>query len=259
MLVVADQQTLGVGGQSGLAGSGKAEEDSGVLAVHIGVGGAVHGSDALERQVVVHHGEHTLLHLTAVPGVHDYLLAAGNVEHSGSLGIQAQLFVVFNLRLGSVVYNKIRSKALKLLIGGLYKHVLNEVGLPSHFNDETDRHAGILVGPTERIYDKKSLVGKLFQRDFLHGIPCFLTGRVVIVLIFIRGPPYGILGILVHNDEFILGRTPRIDTGHNINRAKLTHLSLFIAFQGRFGLLLEQCLIRRIVDNFCGSGDAVLT
>src|SRR5699024_5685935 len=62
VLVVADKQTLGVGGQGGLAGAGQAEEQSSVLAVHVGVGGAVHGGHALQGQVVVHHGEHALLH-----------------------------------------------------------------------------------------------------------------------------------------------------------------------------------------------------
>ena len=38
VLVVADQQALGVGGQGGLAGAGQAEEDGSVLALHIGVG-----------------------------------------------------------------------------------------------------------------------------------------------------------------------------------------------------------------------------
>ena len=42
VLVVADEETLGVGGKRGLAGAGETEEDSGVLALHVGVGGAVH-------------------------------------------------------------------------------------------------------------------------------------------------------------------------------------------------------------------------
>ena len=42
VLVIADEQTLRVGGKGGLAGAGEAEENSGVLAVHIGVCRAVH-------------------------------------------------------------------------------------------------------------------------------------------------------------------------------------------------------------------------
>ena len=42
VLVVADKQTLGVGGKGGLACTRKSEEDSCVLAFHVGVCGAVH-------------------------------------------------------------------------------------------------------------------------------------------------------------------------------------------------------------------------
>ncbi len=51
------------------------EEDCCVLTFHICVSRAVHGSDALEGEEVVLHGEHSLLHLTAVPCVEDNLLA----------------------------------------------------------------------------------------------------------------------------------------------------------------------------------------
>ena len=49
------------------------------------------------RQVVVHHGEHALLHLAAVPGVDDDLLAGGDVEGHAGLGVQTQLLVVLDL------------------------------------------------------------------------------------------------------------------------------------------------------------------
>ena len=84
VFVVADKQTFGVGGQCGLAGTAQTEEDSRVFAFHIGVCGAVHACNALKRQVVVHHGEHTFLHFAAVPSVDDDLLAAGDVEHNRS-------------------------------------------------------------------------------------------------------------------------------------------------------------------------------
>ena len=119
VLVITDQETLRVCGKSGLTCSGKSEEDCGVLTVHICVCRAVHGSDALQRQIVVHHGEHTLLHLSAVPGVDDNLLAACDVEYNCGLRIQTQLLVVLNLSLGSVVYNEVRLKVLKLLSGRL--------------------------------------------------------------------------------------------------------------------------------------------
>ena len=60
VLVVADEQPVRIGGQGGLAGARQAEEQSGVLAAEIGVGRAVHGGNAPQGQVVVHHGEDAL-------------------------------------------------------------------------------------------------------------------------------------------------------------------------------------------------------
>ncbi|CAN4027195.1 putative HTH-type transcriptional regulator ydfH, partial [Dysosmobacter welbionis] len=142
VLIVADEQAFGVGGQGGLAGAGQAEEQGGVLAVHISIGGAVHGGHTLQGQVVVHHGEHALLHLAAVPGVQDDLLPGGEVEDGGGLGIQAQLLIVLHLGLGGVVGDEVRLEVLQFLSSGLDEHILDEVGLPCHLHDEADGHAG---------------------------------------------------------------------------------------------------------------------
>ena len=203
VLVITDQETLRVCGKSGLTCSGKSEEDCGVLTVHICVCRAVHSSDALQWQIVVHHGEHTLLHLSAVPGVDDNLLAACDVEYNCGLRIQTQLLVVLNLSLGSVVYNEVRLKVFKLLSGRLNEHVGNEVCLPSYLNDETDCHTGISICSAECIYDIQLLVGKLFLSDLFDSCPCFLRCRMVVVLVLVRGPPYSVLGVLVNNDKFI--------------------------------------------------------
>ena len=85
MLVVADELTLRIGRESSLASTRKTEEDSCVLTVHVGVCRAVHRSDALQWEEVVHHREHTLLHLTAIPCVDDNLLLRSYVEHYSSL------------------------------------------------------------------------------------------------------------------------------------------------------------------------------
>ena len=96
VLVVADEETFRVGGEGGFACAAEAEEDGGVLAFHIGVCGAVHRGDALEREVVVHHAEHSLFHLTAVPGVEDYLLAGSDVECHAGFAVEAKFLVVLH-------------------------------------------------------------------------------------------------------------------------------------------------------------------
>ena len=74
VLVVTDEETLRIGRKGGLASSRKTEEDSGVLTVLIGVCRAVHRSDTLKWEEVVHHREHTFLHLSTIPCIEDNLL-----------------------------------------------------------------------------------------------------------------------------------------------------------------------------------------
>ena len=259
VLVIADEQTLRVGGQGGLAGAGQTEEDGSVLALLIGVGRAVHGGHALQRQEVVHHGEHTLLHLAAVPGVDDDLLLAGDVEGNAGLAVQAQLLVVLNLSLGGVVNNEVRLKISQLLSGGLDKHVGDKVCLPGHLHDEADSHAGVLVGAAEGIDNEQALVAQLLLGDVLHGRPGLLGHGVVVVLVLVAGPPNGVLGVLVHDDVLVLGRTAGVNAGHDIDSAQLGDLALLIAGQLGFGLLLEQHLIRGVMHDLGRAGNAILS
>ena len=258
MLVVADEKALGVGGKRGLAGAGKAEEDGGVLAVHVGVGRAVHRSDALEREVVVHHGEHALLHLAAVPGVDDDLLAGGDVEGHAGLGVEAELLVVFDLCLGRVVDDEVRLKVLELFRGRADEHVGDEVGLPCDLDDEADGHAGIVVRAAERVDDEQALVAKLLDSDVLDGLPGFLGHRMVVVLIGFGGPPHGVLGVVVDNDILIFGGAAGVDAGHNIDGAQLADLTLFVANQTSLGFLFEKHFVGGVAHDLGSTRNAIL-
>ena len=81
---------------------------------------------------------------------------------------------------------------------------------------------------------------------------------MVIIRILRCGPPNRILGLLVHNDEFVFGRTSGINTCHNVYRTKLGLHALVIACQCRIHLVLIQFLIGRIVDQFFGPRNAIL-
>ncbi len=258
VFVVADQQTLGVGGQGGLASAGETEEDGGIFTVHVRVGRAVHGGNALERQEVVHHGEHTLLHFAAVPGIDDDLLTGGDVEGHAGFGVQTQLLVVFDLRLGSVVNDKVRLEVFQLLLGGADKHVFNEMSLPSHFHDKADGHAGVMVRAAEGIHDVQALVAQFLGRQVLNGLPDLFAHGMVVVLVFGRRPPHGILGIFVNNDVLVLGGAAGVYAGHDVDRAQLADLTLFIALQTGLGLFRKQHFIGGIVNDFLGAGNAVL-
>ena len=259
VFVVADEQAFGIGGKSGFAGAAKTEEYSGVLSFHIGICRAVHGSNTLKRQIVVHHREHTLLHFSAVPGVYDNLFAAGDIEHNGGFGIETEFLVIFHFSLGSIVDYEIGLEVFEFFFGGFNEHVGYEMSLPCYFHNETDSHAGIFVCAAECVYDKQTLIGKLFLCDILNCRPCFLRCGMVVVFIFVRSPPHCILGIFVHNDELVFGRTSGINSGHDVYCAEFAYLPLLVAFESGFGFFFEQKLVRRIINDFCGSGNTVLS
>ena len=62
---------------------------------------------------------------------------------------------------------------------------------------------------------------------------------MIVILVFIGGPPYGVLRILIHYNELVFRRTPGVDTSHDIHCAKLADLSLFKTFQFWLCLLFK--------------------
>ena len=203
VLVIADKQTLGVGGEGCLASAAEAEEDGSVLALHVGVGGTVHRGNALQWQVVVLHGEHTLLHLAAIPCVDNHLLTAGGVEGYASFAVEAELLVVLHLSLRGIVDNKVGLKALKLLLGGLDKHILHKVSLPCHLYNEANGQAGSLVGTAVGIHHVELLVTELLDGNVLNLAPNLFAHGVVVVLIFLGGPPNLVVALCIVNDILV--------------------------------------------------------
>ena len=111
--------------------------------------------------------------------------------------------------------------------------------LPCNLNDETDSHTCVFVSSAECIYYEKFLVGKLLLGKIFNCIPCFLSCRMVIVLVLIGCPPNCVLGVLIHNDVFIFRRTSCVDTCHYIDSTKLADLTFLKALKLRFGLFLK--------------------
>ena len=122
-----------------------------------------------------------------------------------------------------------------------------------------DSHTGVGVGAAEQVHNIQLLgAGQLLQSQFLTGLPSLNGSRLVIVSELLGGPPNGVLGGLIHNDELVFGGTAGVDTGHNVDGAQLSQLTLVIAFQGGIHLSLEQLLVRRVVDDLGSTGDAIL-
>ena len=89
VLIITDQETLRICRKCCLSCSWKSEEDCCILSVQVCVSWAVHRSHSLKWEEVVHHREHTFLHLSAVPCIHDNLLFACDVEHYCCLWVQS--------------------------------------------------------------------------------------------------------------------------------------------------------------------------
>ena len=132
------------------------------------------------------------------------------------------------------------------------------MSLPSNLNDETNLHTCVLVSTAETINYEKTLVRKLLLSDVLNSCPSFLRSTVVIVMVFLRIPPYCIVRVLIINDELILRRTTSVDTSHYVYCTKLSLLTSFIALKTLFCFLIEQYFVRRIVQYFCCTCNTVL-
>ena len=132
------------------------------------------------------------------------------------------------------------------------------MSLPSNLNDETNCHARVLVRAAETINDEEALIGKLFLCDILNSSPSLFRGLVVIVMVCVAIPPNRVMGRLIIDDEFVLRGTAREDTGLNINGTQLRDLTLLVARQTILRLLLEENLVRRIVEDFRYASDSVL-
>ena len=174
------------------------------------------------------------------------------------LGIEAEFFVVLNFCLGSVEDYEIRLEVLKLFLCRLDEHVLDKVCLPCHFHDEADSHAGVFVGAAECVGNIQLLAGQLFHSDFFAGLPGFLGSNVVIIGILGGGPPHGVFGVLIHDDEFVFRGTAGVDAGHDVDCAKLSLDALVKTFEVFLHLFLIQELIGRIADDLCCAGNAIL-
>ena len=81
---------------------------------------------------------------------------------------------------------------------------------------------------------------------------------MVVVLVLVGGPPHGVLGGIVHNDELVFGGAAGVNAGHDVDGAQLADLTLFIAFQAGLGLFFEKRFVGRIVDDFSRSGNTIL-
>ena len=173
MFIIANQAAFRVGGKGGFASTGKPEEDSDIL-FFPDVGGAVHGSDALQRQQVVHDREHPFFHFAAVPGTADQLDTLGQVKGDEVFGVQTLLFPLRVGAFGAVHHDEIRLKVCQFFIARANKHVLHEMRLPGDFGNKADAQAGVGVSAAEGVNDEETFAGELAGDQSFQVLPRFL-------------------------------------------------------------------------------------
>ena len=226
VLVVSDQETLGVGGEGGLTGSGETEEQ-GAVAVLADVGGAVHGEDALQGKGVVHHSEDSLLHLTAVLGTDDEGEILLQIETDEGLAIQTlALPVLVHQTLAGVDHGEVGLEVGDLL-GSLraHEHVGHEVVLPSVLGHETDTLAALGVGSAVSVEHVHLLAVHVLLHVIVHLVEDLLGNG----LVGRNGAPpdVGLAGLALHK-VLVLGGTTSVNTSVNLESSSLGEHSLLV-------------------------------
>ncbi|EJX09223.1 hypothetical protein EVA_02703 [gut metagenome] len=244
MFVITNQLTFRVCRQSGLTSTRQTEEDSRVSTFHVRVSRTVHRSNTFQRVQVVHDREDTLLHFTTVPCIQNNLFICLQVEYCSSFRVQAQFLVVLNFSLSSVERYEIRFTVVgQFFFSRTDEHVLHKVSLPCYFHDETHFQTSSRVCTTESIHYEQTFAAQLFHSFSLQVSPSFFRTRFVVVLVFIRSPPYCIFASFIVNKEFIFRRTSSINTSHYVHSIQFCYLTFFEAFQTSFGFFSEQYFV----------------
>lgn len=214
VLVVTDQETVGVSRKGGLSGSGETEEEGDVAGLAVGrlglVGRGVKGELAeLDGLEVVHDGEDTLLHLTGVLGTEDDHLHALEVDLDGGGGGHSGGETV-GRELASVVDDEVGlSEVGELLGGGTDKHVVHEESVVGARGDDADLDAVLGVPAGETVEDVDVLTGV----EVVDGTLTVDLEGVLVEGNVDRAPPDVVLGGLLVDDTLVLGRTAGLLAG----------------------------------------------
>ena len=206
VLVVADQHALGVCGQGGLAGAGKAEEQGGV-AVSADVGGAVHREDVDFGQDIIHDREDALLDFARI-------LRTGNQHDFLFIVDQDRRFAVSVVDFGDAFEARCRNdgeigrEVLELIGCRTDQKLVDEQVLRSKFVDDTETLGVFWIGTRETVEDEQLAVlqiGNGFVIDFVKSLLChrhidFTPGNLIV-------------NAFAVDDEFVIGRAAGIFSG----------------------------------------------
>ena len=246
MLVVADELAVRVGGQSGLAGAGQAEEDSGLMGLGIHVGGAVHGQDVLLGQNIVHGGEYALLDLAGVLGAADDDEVCLVVDHDGSFGMNA-VDLRIALEAGGGDDGVVRfAIGGQLFRGRTDEKLMDEEVLGSQLVDDAELLGVLGVCACETVEDKDFAALQVSAQLALDGVKLFLgDGTVHLAPCDVVMDSGGV------DDELVVRRTAGVLAGRDDQSAGVAQLA-FAAPERCFGELCRA----EVAVNGLGGDDA---
>ena len=100
-------------------------------------------------------------------------------------------------------------------------------------------------------------MGELFLRDLLYSSPSLFAGWMVVIFIGRSSPPDSILGVFIHDNEFVLRRASGENTGHDINRIEFGELPDIKAFQPGLCFLFKQEFVGGVMNDFSCAENAI--
>ena len=225
VLVVADQQTRGVGRKRGLAGAGQAKEHGRLVRDGIHAGRAVHGQHVvLDGQQVVHDAEDGLLDLAGVAGASDQDHALLEVDDHRSTGVEPLD--------GRVALIAGSGKDAEVWLAGARdfagewagKHLLNKERLAGALAGDEQAARVVTVGAGHAAGDEHITLVEIVDDTGLDDLIALDGQRAVD-----RAPGNLVVNIGGVNDKAIVGRTagtlPRLDH----QRAVGCHAAFFAA------------------------------
>ena len=135
VFIVAHQSALWISGQGGFPGAGQAEENGRVFP--IGVGGTVHGKDALLGENEVHHRENRFLDFAGVAAAADDDFFGRVVDDDEDVRIHP-IHGWIGLEMRGMKHGELRLMLRQARRIGAHKHVSRKGAVPCVVRDHTD-------------------------------------------------------------------------------------------------------------------------
>ena len=202
VFIVAHQGALWVGGKGGFPGAGQAEENGRVFP--IGVGGTVHGKDALLGENEVHHRENRLLDFAGVAAAADDDFFGRVVDDDEDVRVHP-IHGRIGLEMRGMKHGELRLMRCQTRLIGAHEHVSRKGAVPCVVRDHTDGQGFRVLCTTVQVLHEKGVTcleeGDDFGPQGREGRK--VGGHVDVAPIDVLGS-----GRFVDN-EFVVGRATR--------------------------------------------------